>query len=348
MSINITKIRALAIEDLVEQLQDYGVDNAGNFSAAELVFELACQQSHGQNIQIEGILEILPEGFGFLRSPISEYAPGADDAYVSPAQIRRFNLRTGDRILGEARIPKEKERYFALLRIKKVNNRSPEDEKNRLTFETKTLDSPNEPVLFKRKLIDISNSKNSKEVLKGDKSLLLLGRFYHSRDLVIQFLQALSEDSVLVLLNYPPEDLAIIRRVWDEEIFASLRGSAAAQHQQILEIGKERAKRLVEQGKNVNLIIFTLNEVALTKKSDSEQSGETGAEAFAIEMVQSSLSLGRNFIGEGSLTVWAGVHQDRSDFEQKIVERALYEVSHRFIVDPKQSATDIVINETLS
>lgn len=344
MSINITKIRALAIEDLVEQLQDYGVDNAGNFSAAELVFELACQKSNGRNIQIEGILEILPEGFGFLRSPISEFAPGADDAYVSPAQIRRFNLRTGDRIIGEARIPKEKERYFALLRIQKVNGRSPEDEKNRLSFETKTLDSPTAPVRFRRKLIDVSGI----EVLRGEKSLLLLGRFYHSRDLVIQFLQSLSEDVVLVLLNYPPEDLAIIRRVWGGEIFASVRGDTAGQHQQILEVGKERAKRLVEQGKDINLVIFTLNEVALTKQSESEQNGEAGSEALAIEMVQSSLALGRNFIGNGSLTVWAGVHQDRSLVEQKIVERALYEVDHRFIIDSKQLAADIIINETLS
>ncbi len=344
MSINITKIRSLAIEDLVEQLQDYGVDNAGNFSAAELVFELACQQSKGRNIQIEGVLEILPEGFGFLRSPISEFAPGADDAYVSPAQIRRFNLRTGDRILGEARIPKEKERYFALLRIQKVNNCSPDDEKNRLNFDTKTIDSPNEPVLFKRPLINISG----KEVLRGEKSLLLLGRFYHSRDLIIQFLQSLRQTVVLVLLNYPPEDLTIIRRVWNGEIFASLRGNIAGQHQQILEIGLERAKRLVEQGKDINLVIFTLNETALTKQSESEQNGEEGAEALAVEIVQSSLALGRSFIGGGSLTVWAGVHQDRSGFEQKIVERALYEVDHRFVIDPKQSSTDIVISETLS
>ena len=344
MSINITNIRALAIEDLVEQLQDYGVDNAGNFSAAELVFELACHQSNGRNIQIEGVLEILPEGFGFLRSPISEYAPGADDAYVSPAQIRRFNLRTGDRILGDARIPKEKERYFALLRIQKVNGSSPDDEKNRLNFETKTLDSPSSPVAFKRSLVDIPGV----EVLRGEKSLLLLGRFYHSRDLVIQLVQALEDNTILILMNYPPEDLSIIRRVCSGEIFASLRGDIAAQHQQILEIGKERAKRLVEQGKDVNLLVFSLNEVALTKRSDSEQNGEEGAEALAIEMVQSTLSLGRSFIGDGSLTVWAGVHQERSGFERRITERALYEVDHRFIVDPKQSTSDIVINESLS
>ena len=90
--------------------------------------------------------------------------------------------------------------------------------------------------------------------------MLLLGRFYHSRDLIIQFLQSLSQTVVLVLLNYPPEDLTIIRRVWGGEIFASLRGNVAGQHQQILEIGVERAKRLVEQGKDINLVIFTLNE----------------------------------------------------------------------------------------
>lgn len=344
MSINITEIRALAIEDLVEQLQAYGVDNAGNFSASELVFELACQNSNGQQIEIEGILDILSEGFGFLRSPISEFAPGADDAYVSPAQIRRFNLRIGDRIVGEARCPKEKERYFALLRINKVNGRSPEKEKNRLNFETKTLDSPNEPVSFKRELIAAPDI----EVLRGQKILLLLGRFYHPRDLAIQLLQSLKDPSVLILLNYPPEDLAIIRRIWSDEIFASVRGDSAGQHQQVLEMGKERAKRLVEQGKDINLIILSLNALALSKQSELEQNSETGAEALAIEAVQESLALGRNFASKGSLTVWVGGHQDRSVFEQKALERILYEVDHRFLLDPKQNSVDIVINETLS
>jgi transcription termination factor Rho len=344
MTINITNIRALAIEEIVEQLQDYGVDNAGNFSASELVFELACQKSDGEKIEIEGILEVLSDGFGFLRSPISEFAPGADDAYVSPAQIRRFNLRTGDRIAGEARTPKEKERYFALLRINEVNGRSPEKEKNRLNFETKTLAIPNEPVSFKREMIVAPDT----EVLRGQKSLFLLGRFYDSRDLVIQLLQSLSDPSVLILLNYPPEDLAIIRGIWSDEVFASTRGNSAGQHQQTLEVGKERAKRLVEQGKDVNLIIFSLNALVLTKQSESKQSATFGAEALAIETVQASLALGRNFASKGSLTVWAGGHQDRSGFEEKALERILYEVDHRFLLNPKQNSVDIVINKTLS
>ena len=120
------------------------------------------------------------------------------------------------------------------------------------------------------------------------------------------------------------------------------------QHQQILEMGKERAKRLVEQGKDVNLLIFGLNEIALTRQAEAAQNGDVGSDALAIEMVQTSLALGRNFAGDGSLTVWAGAHQERSIFEQNIVERALYEVNHRLVVDAKQTAEQIVVTETVS
>ena len=133
-----------------------------------------------------------------------------------------------------------------------------------------------------------------------------------------------------------------------DEIFASVRGDSAGQHQQVLEMGKERAKRLVEQGKDINLIILSLNALALSKQSELEQNSETGAEALAIEAVQESLALGQNFASKGSLTVWAGGHQNRSVFEQKALECILYEVDHRFLLDPKQNSVDIVINETLS
>ena len=129
MSVNLTNLRSLPIEELVQQAREAGLDNAGNLRVCDLIFELTrTLTSNGRVIFGDGILEILSDGFGFLRSPVSEYAPGTDDIYVSPSQIRRFNLRTGDHIVGKARTPREGERYFALLQIHKVNGNPPEQE----------------------------------------------------------------------------------------------------------------------------------------------------------------------------------------------------------------------------
>ena len=330
MSIDISDIRSLSVETLVQELQDQGIDNAGNFSASELVFELACQRSKGRNISINGILEILPEGFGFLRSPVSEYAPGADDAYVSPAQIRRFNLRTGDHIQGEARIPREKERYFALLRINRVNGRSPEVEKNRMNFDTKTVDRAEEKLAC--------SSGFPVDIFKGQRAVFLLERFYNSRDLLLQLTQNLRDRTILIALNYPIEDLAIIRRVWDGEIFASTRGASGLEHCQILDIGLERAKRLTEQGADINLLIFSLNDVALGEQSVKEQAGKAGASILGIEYVLQSLAIARNFVEDGSITVLAGLNRQRSTFEQRLEDRVLSEVEHRIVVSGSASA----------
>ena len=144
MSIQLSDYRNQSFEELVEQAYEKGLDNAGQFTHAELIFELVCADAvaHGGsrvNILATGLLEILSDGFGFLRSPISDFATGADDVYVSPAQIRRFNLQTGDWIQGQARAPKDNERYFALLQIEQVNGRSPEVEKRRLAFNSQSV-----------------------------------------------------------------------------------------------------------------------------------------------------------------------------------------------------------------
>ena len=135
MSIHLSSLRAQALPELVREAQESGIDNAGNLQASELVFELIrLHSSRTDTIIGDGFLEVLPDGFGFLRSSVSHFAPGVDDIYVSPSQIRRFNLRSGDWVEGKIRIPREGERYLALLQIHSVNGVKPDKARNRLRF----------------------------------------------------------------------------------------------------------------------------------------------------------------------------------------------------------------------
>lgn len=328
MSIQLSDYRNQSFEELVEQAYEKGLDNAGQFSPAELIFELVCAEVEsygGQKINIvaDGLLEILSDGFGFLRSPVSDFAAGADDVYVSPAQIRRFNLQTGDWIQGQSRAPKDNERYFALLRIEEVNGRSPEVEKRRLVFDSQSVSAE------RSECTDAPVSG----VCLGDSVLLQLSARQRVISSIISLVKQFNS-AVLTVLNCSLEDADVIKRSWpqgteDGRIIVSSRGSEASRHLQSLELGLERSKRLVEQFQDIHWIVLDCNQIATAAQFVTEQQGKAGAQSLGIEAVCHTLSQARNLQSTGSLTIWMGAYTGRSSQEDAVINRAGFEVTHR-------------------
>lgn len=327
MSIQLSDYRNQTFEQLVDQAYDKGMDNAGQFTPAELVFELVCAeaQSYGAQkitIAVDGLLEILSDGFGFLRSPVSNFEAGADDVYVSPAQIRRFNLQTGDWVRGQARAPRDNERYLALLRIEQVNERSPEEEKRRLAFDSQSVAA--EP--------SSSTESPVQGVDRGNSVLLEFQAKQNTIDAVVSLLGAFNS-AVLTVLNCSPQDAGVLKRAWSEgakdgRIILSPRGGEANQHLHAVQIGLERSKRLAEQYQDVHWVVFDCNQVALAARFAAEQQGKQGAESLGIEAVCHLLAQARNLDTTGSLTIWIGAHSGRSAYEDAVIERARFEVDH--------------------
>ena len=320
MSIQLSDYRSQSFEALVEQAHQKGFDNAGQLSLAELIFEVLCAdcadvQSSGSKVEIvaDGLLEILSDGFGFLRSPVSGFAAGADDIYVSPAQIRRFNLRTGDWIQGLVRTPRDNERYFALLRIQKVNGGSPEDERLRLAFDAQSL---------------ATNSRNIADLPYGDVKIgssILVD--FDGREHPSQFLFSMIEQSdslVLTLLNYPAEDLEVIKRAWSNgvtegRLLCATRGSGCARQLQVLEFGLQRSKRLAEQYQDVHWVVLNANDIALSARDSAEQQGKLGAESLGFEKLSHTFAQAKDLETTGALTVWMGAYSGRSDYEGRVL-----------------------------
>ena len=330
MSIQLSQYRNQSFEDLVSQAQQIYVDNAGQLSRAELVFCLVCKASDDcaerPEIQADGLLEVLSDGYGFLRSPVSLFDTGADDIYVSPAQIRRFNLRTGDWVEGLVRTPRENERYLALLRISKVNRAAPEKEKKRLSFGHQSL-----------AIETIAHAGELSFVNKGEAILVQLNQRQHPSDLIFPFVER-AEDVVLSLLNYAPEDIGVLDRAWPDgllngQMLTSVRGSGSNRHQRALDLGRQRAHRLAEQGRDVHWIISTVNEVALAACSLQEQQGKSSMQSVGVEAAQFAAAERRNLKTTGSLTVWLLGHTERSAYQNDVLTQLGFEVHHLATVD---------------
>ena len=341
MSIQLSDYRHQSFEALVEQAYDNGLDNAGQFSVSELIFEMVCAdvQRNGNRVEIvaDGLLEILSDGFGFLRSPVSGFAAGADDIYVSPAQIRRFNLQTGDWIQGLVRIPRDNERYFALLRIEEVNGRSPEMERKRLTFDSQSVGL--EP--------DVCADSPLDGVNLGETVLLRLGARQHPSAMLFSMLKSMGS-VVLTLLNYSKEDVEVVKRAWpkglDEgRLLYSVRGADANRHLQVLNMGLRRGKRLVEQCQDVHWVVLNANSVAVATQFSMEQSATAGAESLGVERVCKTLSEARDLEASGSLTIWMGAHVGRTAYEDAVIQRIDFEVDHRCTIH--SDGTLIAIDE---
>lgn len=314
MTVDLNELRIRPIVELVEAARGYGIDNASNMRRPDLVFEVACRQA-GSGARAEGVLEILDEGFGFLRWPDSSFQPGPDDVYVSPSQIRRFNLRTGDTVNGRVRAPKEGERYFALIKIETVNGRSPDVEREKMLFDNLC------PVLPDRHL-----DLGSRGAPVGARMLDLLCPIGLGQRVILlapprsgrtRLLQDIAEACALldpaphvmmVLVDERPEDAVELRRTVPAEVLATTVEEPAARHLQVVEMALQRARRLVEQGKDVVVLLDSLTRLARAENAAGQLGGRSlhgVVDVAAMFRVRRTFALGRRLEQGGSLTIVA-------------------------------------------
>ncbi len=332
MSLDITNLRAQKITELVNAAHDIGIDNAANLKKQELIFEIVRHQGAStRSAQGEGVLEILPDGFGFLRAPECNYLPGPDDIYVSPSQIRRFNLRTGDLVRGQVRPPKEGERYFALIKIEQVNDLTPEGARNKPLFEHLTAVHPN-----RRLQLDGLSEATAARLI--DRYLPLgfgqrvavhapprAGRSRFYRELARSVRQAEPEAVVIVLLiDERPEEVTAMQRELDAEVLFSTFDEAAVRHVQVVDMALERAKRLVEHGRDVVVFLDSLSRLARAAHASTPAGGKLmggTVDTAALQCARRVFGAARCVEEGGSLTMFATVLTDTgSRFDEILLE----------------------------
>ncbi|MCX8115133.1 MAG: transcription termination factor Rho, partial [Burkholderiaceae bacterium] len=269
----LSELKALHVSQLLEMAQGLEIENANRLRKQELMFAILKKRAKaGEQIFGDGTLEVLPDGFGFLRSPETSYLASTDDIYISPSQIRRFNLHTGDSIEGEVRTPKDGERYFALVKVDKVNGVPPEQLKHRILFENLTPLFPNEPLKLER---DIKAEENITGRLidiiapigKGQRGLLVASPKSGKTVLMQHIAHAIAAnypDIVLIvlLIDERPEEVTEMQRTVRGEVVASTFDEPAVRHVQVAEMVIEKAKRLAESKKDVVILLDSITRLA--------------------------------------------------------------------------------------
>lgn len=318
-TMNLTELKNKPISELVALAGEMGLENLARARKQDIIFSiLKAHAKSGEDIFGEGVLEILQDGFGFLRSADSSYLAGPDDIYVSPSQIRRFNLRTGDSISGKIRTPKDSERYFALLKIREVNFDKPENSRNKILFENLTPLHANERLRMERgngsteditaRLIDLSSpiGKGQRGLLvappKAGKTLLLQN--------IAQSIAANHPDCLLMvlLIDERPEEVTEMQRLVQGEVVASTFDEPASRHVQVAEMVIEKAKRLVEHKKDVVILLDSITRLARAYNTVIPSSGKVltgGVDANALHKPKRFFGAARNVEEGGSLTIIA-------------------------------------------
>lgn len=319
-----------ALNDLAEKLE---IDNPGSLKKHELIFAiLKAHASNDEEINGEGVLEILPDGFGFLRSPGYNYLPGADDIYVSPSQIRRFGLRKGDSVNGTIRPPKEGERYFALLKVNHVNLQTPEDHKKTVLFDNltplypeKKIELEYHPTNYSTRIIDLFVPQGF-----GQRCLIVAppkaGKTMMLQDVANAITTNHPEAIVIVLLiDERPEEVTDMRRNVKAEVISSTFDEPANRHVQVAEMVIEKAKRLVEAGQHVVILLDSITRLARAYNTVVPPSGKIlsgGVDSNALHRPKRFFGAARNIENGGSLTIIAtslidtGSRMDEVIFEE--------------------------------
>ncbi|HUV49412.1 MAG TPA: transcription termination factor Rho [Anaerolineae bacterium] len=330
---NVVKLKDKKINELMEMAKKFQIEGAAGMRKQELIFALLQAQIE-KNGQIfgEGTLEILPDGFGFLRAPDYNYLPGPDDIYVSPSQIRRFNLRTGDTISGQIRQPKETERYFALLKVEAVNYEDPEKARDKILFDNLT------PLYPDRKM-NLENSFDNYSMRIMD---LMTPIGFGQRGLIVSpprsgktmLLQNIANSIIashkdiipfVLLIDERPEEVTDMARSVDAEVISSTFDEPAERHVQVAEMVIEKAKRLVEHKKNVVILLDSITRLARAYNSVMPPSGKIlsgGVDSNALQRPKRFFGAARNIEEGGSLTIIAtalidtGSRMDEVIFEE--------------------------------
>ena len=316
---NLTELKRKSVSELLAIAEDMGLDNVTRSKKQDVIFSiLKAHAKKGENISGDGVLEILQDGFGFLRSSDSSYLAGADDIYVSPSQIRRFSLRTGDTISGRIRPPKDGERYFALLKVGEINLEPPENTKNKVVFENLTP-------LFPQDRLDLQHGNGSTEDLpprvidlaspigKGQRGLIIsppkAGKTMMLQS-IAHSLEANNPDCFLIvlLIDERPEEVTEMKRSVRGEVISSTFDEPASRHVQVAEMVIEKAKRLTEHKKDVVILLDSITRLARAYNTVVPSSGKVltgGVDANALQRPKRFFGAARNIEEGGSLTIIA-------------------------------------------
>lgn len=330
----IAEIQRMNIDQLNQFGKKIGLRHLGSLTKSQMVFEIVKAISDRPNEVLygEGVLEILPDGFGFLRSPNYNYLPSAEDIYVSPAQIRRFDLKKGDTLCGTIRPPKDKEKYFALLKVDTINGKPPEKARERILFENLTPLYPN-----KRLVMETTKDKLSMRVLdlaapigKGQRGLIVApprsGKTIILQNIANAIATNNSESVLIVLLiDERPEEVTDMQRIVKGEVIASTFDEPPERHVQVAEMAIEKARRLVEHGNDVVILLDSLTRLARAYNTIQPHSGKIltgGIDANALHKPKRFFGAARNIEQGGSLTIIAtalietGSRMDEVIFEE--------------------------------
>jgi transcription termination factor Rho len=316
---HLSDLKNLHVGELVDMAVANELDGANRMRKQELIFALLKNQAKkGDAIYGGGTLEVLPDGFGFLRSPDTSYLAGTDDIYVSPSQIRRFNLHTGDTIEGEIRTPKDGERYFALVKVDKVNGESPENSKHKILFENLTPFHPTESLKLER---DIKAEENFTgriidiiaPIGKGQRGLIVSPPKAGKTVLMQHIAHAITANHpevvlIVLLIDERPEEVTEMQRSVKGEVLSSTFDEPASRHVQVAEMVIEKAKRLVEHKKDVVILLDSITRLARAYNTVVPASGKVltgGVDANALQRPKRFFGAARNVEEGGSLTILA-------------------------------------------
>jgi transcription termination factor Rho len=314
--LNITDLKDLSIQKLTQIAKDMTVAGATGMRKQELIFQiLKAQTEQSGFIFSEGVLEVLPDGFGFLRAPDYNYLPGPDDIYVSPSQIRKFDLQTGDTVSGQIRSPKEGERYFALIKVEAVNFEAPDQAREKLFFENLTPLYPQErlvleagPELLAGRVMDLMTP-----IGKGQRGLIVAPPRTGKTMLLQSIAQSVSKNHpevylIVLLIDERPEEVTDMQRSVDGEVISSTFDEPAQRHVQVAEMVIEKAKRLVEHKKDVLILLDSITRLARAYNTVIPPSGKVlsgGLDSNALQKPKRFFGAARNIEEGGSLTIMA-------------------------------------------
>jgi len=316
---HLSELKAHHVSQLVDMAVSNGIENASRMRKQDLIFALLKSQAKkGVSIFGDGTLEVLPDGFGFLRSPETSYLASTDDIYVSPSQIRRFNLHTGDSIEGEIRTPKDGERYFALVKVDKVNAEAPEAAKNKILFENLTPLHPDKAFKLEREIKAEENLTGRvldivAPIGKGQRGLIVsppkAGKTVMLQHIAHALVANHPEITLIVLLiDERPEEVTEMARTVRGEVVASTFDEPASRHVQVAEMVIEKAKRLVEHKKDVVILLDSITRLARAYNTVVPASGKVltgGVDANALQKPKRFFGAARNIEEGGSLTIIA-------------------------------------------
>ena len=319
MSMNLKELKATPVSELVDMAREMGLENTARSRKQEVIAAIVRKQAKaGEDIYGEGTLEILQDGFGFLRSADCSYLAGPDDIYVSPSQIRRFNLRTGDSIAGKIRAPKDGERYFAMLKVDQINLSEPNSKKHKILFENLTPLFPDERMVLERgngstedltaRIIDLVAP-----IGMGQRALIVSPP-KAGKTLVLQNIaQSIAANNpeitlIVLLIDERPEEVTEMQRLVTGEVVASTFDEPPSRHVQVAEMVIEKAKRLVEHKKDVVILLDSITRLARAYNTIVPSSGKVltgGVDAHALERPKRFFGAARNIEEGGSLSIIA-------------------------------------------